>query len=129
MKCPSCGTESDGRFCPECGAPLADAQCARCASPLLAGARFCTNCGATARSGIGGTTGWYVAAGILVVMIGLVWVLTSRDRSGGDAATVQNGAAMQAAASNAPDAATGSAGASSGAPVSGSPPALTGTPR
>lgn len=125
MKCPSCGTDSDGKFCPECGAPLTDAQCTRCAAPLLPGARFCTSCGAAARSGLAGNTGWYVAAGILVVMIGLVWVLTARDRSGGDAATVQNAAASQGAA---PDAA-GAMPDLSAPSSAGSPPPLTGTPR
>ncbi|MEO5511687.1 MAG: zinc ribbon domain-containing protein [Longimicrobiales bacterium] len=108
MKCPSCGTETTGRFCPECGTPLSDAKCARCSATLVPGARFCTQCGHAARaSGLGGHTGWYVAAGVLVVMIGLVWILVASDR--------------------AKTAATGTnAGAGS---TNGSPPPLTGTPR
>jgi tetratricopeptide (TPR) repeat protein len=78
------------------------------------GARFCTQCGAAARSSIGGNTGWYVAAGVLVVMIGLVWILTARDRAPGMNAL--NGAAAVAPFA---DGATGDA----------SPPPLTGTPR
>jgi hypothetical protein len=128
MKCPSCGTESNGRFCPECGAPLADAQCAKCSAPLLPGARYCTQCGTPARSAIGGNTGWYVAAGVLVVMIALVWILTAKDRGAAVAGNDQGAESPFAAAPGAPDGAAG--GAPAGAdPGSGSPPPLTGTPR
>lgn len=69
-----------------------------------------------------------MAAGVLVVMIGLVWILTSRDRSGGDAATVGGNAnAPVAAQSGAQSGMTGQQGA--GDPTGGSPPELTGTPR
>lgn len=94
----------------------------RCAAPLEPGARFCTQCGAAARSPIGGNTGWFVAAGVLVVMIGLVWIITARDRSGGDAAMVQS------AQSTTPSAGIGDANAAA-APGSMSPPPLSGTPR
>jgi hypothetical protein len=117
MKCPSCGTESAGKFCGECGAPLADALCPKCSAPLLPGARYCTQCGAPARSAIGGNTGWYVAAGVLVVMIGLVWILTSRDGT----TAPPSSQAQQTAGSPAMGAAGGGG--------AGSPPELTGTPR
>lgn len=130
MKCPSCGSESSGKFCAQCGAPLADAQCVKCAAPLEPGARFCTGCGAPARSAIGGNTGWFVAAGVLIVMIGLVWILTSRDRSAGDAAiTAGNAAAPVAAGQGAAQSGAGAQPGSTVDPSLGTPPELTGTPR
>ena len=48
MKCPSCGTESQGRFCSNCAAPLQGAVCAACHSALTPGAKFCHRCGTPA---------------------------------------------------------------------------------
>lgn len=127
MKCPSCGTDSTGRFCPECGAPLADAQCVRCSATLQPGARFCTQCGTAARSAIGGNTGWYVAAGVLVVMIGLVWILTARDRTAADTGASASGAPTAPFAQGNASGADPTAGTSSTGSMS--PPPLTGTPR
>ena len=75
MQCPSCGRTSDGKFCPECGTALRDAACRSCGAPLAPGARFCTQCGAAtgadARAGStpGANRPWYVAAGVLLVLI------------------------------------------------------------
>jgi hypothetical protein len=82
MQCPSCGRESSGKFCPECGVPLAGAGCRACGAALDAGARFCARCGAPATAGAtapvagrnGRNTAWYVAAGVLVVLIIVILV-------------------------------------------------------
>ena len=119
MKCPSCGAVGDGRFCSQCGAPLGDASCTRCSAPLLPGARFCTQCGAAARaSSLGGNTGWYVAAGILLVMIAIVAIMSQRNPP--DVAVdppFDSGSAVRMGEVT---------GAGNGG---GSPPPLTGTPR
>lgn len=82
MKCPSCGTESQGRFCASCGASLRPANCAECGSKLDPGARFCTRCGhevgagspqrRTAGAGTGGNLPWYIAGGVLLVLIAVL---------------------------------------------------------
>ena len=48
VACPSCGTQSAGKFCAECGAALLGVQCATCRTPLTPGARFCHHCGTPA---------------------------------------------------------------------------------
>ena len=45
--CPSCGSQSAGRFCAGCGAHLRGASCTECGTRLASGARFCHGCGAT----------------------------------------------------------------------------------
>src|SRR4051812_16306642 len=109
MKCPSCGSESDGKFCPECGAPLAEAQCARCSAPLQPGARYCTQCGLAARSAVGGKTGWYVAFGVLVVMIPLLGIQQARIRSAGKVETPDSSQQTANAPMNGPFAGSGGA--------------------
>lgn len=82
MKCPNCGTQSSGRFCPSCGSSLKASQCAECGANLVPGARFCTSCGAEAGAGAGarartteaaggqsGNLPWYIAGGVLLVLI------------------------------------------------------------
>ena len=114
MKCPNCGTESNGRFCPQCGSALQSGHCTECGARLSAGARFCTQCGTPASGKKSASNlGWYITAGVLATLIVVVGVsiLFSRDR----------GTFMPQATSPATP-----------APMSGSggtPPPLTGTPR
>src|SRR5690606_41085873 len=79
MKCPGCGKESQGRFCSSCGTPLQGGHCGECGAKLAPGARFSTQCGTTtgggkARAKARGNEnlGWYVAAGVLVILIAAV---------------------------------------------------------
>jgi len=97
MKCPSCGVEASGKFCSSCGGSLKVEKCSSCGSSVSVGAKFCTNCGATApgagkkpkgrKSGVGGAKGgpgqtqvepvppgnanmaWWVAGVMLVVTL------------------------------------------------------------
>lgn len=64
VACPSCGTQSAGKFCAECGAALMGVQCAACSTPLTPGARFCHQCGAPAAAGAGGVRAEAVRAGV-----------------------------------------------------------------
>jgi hypothetical protein len=108
MKCPSCGTESDGSFCPSCGAPLTEAKCRACDAVLVPGARFCTACGEPVRPP-SSTLPWIVtgiALAALIVVL-LLPVLRPSPRSTGGA--VAAGPFVGGGA--------------------GSPPPLTGTPR
>ncbi len=46
VTCPKCGEKvANGRFCLNCGAPLAPSKCPKCGKPLVAGAKFCGECG------------------------------------------------------------------------------------
>lgn len=76
MKCPGCGKDSQGRFCSHCGTPLQAGLCAECGARLPSGVRFCTQCGTRVAGGAGGrprtgneNLGWYIAAGVLAVLI------------------------------------------------------------
>lgn len=116
MKCPRCGTESQGAFCSQCGTALQAGQCGSCGAKLAAGARFCARCGAPAAGGrrrASSNLGWYVTAGVLAALILVIGLSTlfSRDRG-----TFMPGAA-------APDAAAPMGGSG------GTPPPLDGTPR
>jgi len=53
MKCTACSAEipADGKFCPECGATVAQLNaCKLCGEMNIAGAAFCTGCGASMKS-------------------------------------------------------------------------------
>jgi hypothetical protein len=117
MKCPSCKTESNGRFCPSCGTPLAGANCPSCRAALAPGARFCTQCGRAVRAPTSSSSAslpWIIAAGAIIIAIAAVLIPSTR--GGGSAAN--NGAVMQ-----------GIAPFAGGAGATGQPPPLTGTPR
>lgn len=122
MKCPNCGTESDGRFCPACGASLRAASCTECGTKLEPGARFCTRCGheagavsrAQRSAGAGGNLPWYIGGAVLAVII-IVLLIPSIT---GDRDSIP-------ARGTAPFGATGAGGAAGG----GGPPPLEGTPR
>lgn len=123
MKCSNCGTESDGNFCPTCGTRLRPGHCPECGANLVPAARFCTRCGAsvsgaagsgTARSATSGNLPWYLAGGVLLLLIAILLVPALIDD---DAGTAQL-----------PSAGTFRGGAAGTAPA-GAPPPLTGTPR
>lgn len=117
MKCPTCGTESDGNFCPSCGASLLSSRCTECGANLVPNARFCTRCGSPAGAGVTGRSAsggggspnlpWYLAGGVLLLLIIILVVPMMSD--GGDVVAPGPFAAPNAAP--------------------GSPPPLTGTPR
>ena len=122
MKCPNCGTESNGSFCPSCGSSLKSAACTECGASLVPGARFCTRCGAaaggaTARTRAASASGsnpnlpWYIAGGVLLL---LIIILVIPMVTGDDGQTAQG-------PFSAPPGMSGAA--------SGTPPPLTGTPR
>src|SRR5512138_3809727 len=74
MKCPGCGKESQGRFCSHCGTPLQAGRCLECGARLPPGDRFCMQCGtrvgaARRTSNANSNLGWYIAAGVLAVLI------------------------------------------------------------
>lgn len=117
MKCPNCGAQSDGAFCSQCGAPLKGASCRGCQAPLIAGARFCTNCGtAINESGDGGKLPWIVAgAAVLALIAALAWPAR---RGGNDAPVADGRRPIEQMAPALP-----------GEEPSGNPPPLTGTPR
>lgn len=115
MKCPACGKESQGRFCSHCGAPLQPGNCAGCGAALAPGARFCTRCGtavagAPRRDTAADNLGWYIAAGVLVVLIlavGLPMVI-GRDRTPPPAGVpLSQGTAPTSTAGGAPGPLTG----------------------
>lgn len=121
MKCPSCGTESNGAFCAQCGTPLKGAKCRECNAALPAGARFCTNCGTSVTGKLAPRSSnmpWIVAA--LAVLVALSVLLRPAVLGKPDGATedgrvpinqVQDDAGPSSMASN------------------GSPPPLSGSPR
>ena len=46
VTCPKCGAKvKPGKFCLQCGAPLAPPVCPKCGKPVVAGAKFCPECG------------------------------------------------------------------------------------
>jgi hypothetical protein len=110
MKCPVCGTETDGKFCPECGTPLKSEGCPACQAPLLPGARYCTQCGKRVRARTR-TPLYLIGGGVLT--LGAIALIISL-RSGQPPATTSESAL-------APGPAPGA--------TPGSPPPLTGTPR
>lgn len=110
MQCPNCGKESEGRYCASCGAPLAGALCARCGGQLVAGARFCTNCGEGVRRGDRASFAMHHFAWIIagVAVLGIILISLPI----WDEPTPAGGFAPPASA-----------------PAMGAPPMLTGTPR
>ncbi len=132
MKCPNCGTESDGAFCPECGVNLEAGDCPSCGEPLQPGARFCTSCGEKigggrvpqpARAGGGFLTNlpWYVAGVAFVALATVLVVRSSRD----EGAAAGAGAPFAGGAAGA----MGGGAPAGGAVGGGAPGPLTGTPR
>lgn len=107
MKCSACQTEASGAYCPTCGAPLDGATCKTCEAPLIAGARYCTQCGDAVREREATVSTYVTSIVLLVLALGLII-----PRLGGDRA-----------ASNLSLQPTG------GAVGTGAPPPLTGTPR
>lgn len=121
MKCSHCGTESDGNFCPTCGTSLRPRDCSECGANLVPAARFCTRCGAavgrgaasgTTRSGQGSSLPWYLAGGVLLLLIAILLVPALVEDDSGTAQIPSAGTFP----------------AAGGAPA-GRPPPLTGTPR
>jgi hypothetical protein len=88
-RCPSCGSEAEGNFCRNCGASLGPRPCPSCRAPLAPGAKFCTQCGAPAVAGPGGTAAmpndrraWTIAAAASVVLLVVVLALVVRGNNG-----------------------------------------------
>ncbi len=81
MNCPVCHTETFGAYCQSCGAPAASASCGACKTTLLAGARFCTGCGAPVRA-TASRLPWYLAAASMAALI--VVLLFPAVRPGGN---------------------------------------------
>lgn len=120
MKCPSCGTESEGgTYCAECGAPLAGAPCPHCGASLVPGARFCTHCGEAVRTSASNLP-WYIA-GVAVVALIVTLLLPVLRGGPGNAGT---GSFADVGPNSGAAPATGSS-----AGVGGAPGPLTGTPR
>lgn len=121
MKCSHCGTESNGNFCPTCGTSLRPGDCPECGANLVPAARFCTRCGSavgtgaasgTTRSRRGSNLPWYLAAGVLLLLIAILLVPAFVEDDSGTAQIPTAGTFPTAG----------------GAPA-GTPPPLTGTPR
>ena len=108
MQCPSCGRSSDGKFCPECGTALRDAVCRSCGAPLTPGARFCTQCGAAtgapdhATANTGSNRPWYIAAGVLLLLIAALLVPMLVDTPDADAAAASGEAPFASDGSGTP---------------------------
>lgn len=121
MKCPGCGKESQGRFCSHCGTPLQAGHCDSCGAKLQPGTRFCTQCGAKtgaapaarARAAGNENLGWYVAAGVLVVLIAVIAAGMLLDRGGTSPGAGAPGGAVAPMA--------GSGGTGAPGPLTGSP--------
>src|SRR5688500_1583275 len=80
MLCPNCGAEAAGKFCASCGAPLDTQTCAACEAPLMAGARYCNQCGrpvagaraAAAHGAPSRNLPWYLLGASLLMIVGLL---------------------------------------------------------
>jgi len=83
MKCPVCTTESEGRFCPECGAAMKDVGCRSCSAPLVAGARYCTQCGQAAFASQPRLP-WIVAGIAMTALAAVMIMFVARGERGGD---------------------------------------------
>src|SRR5688572_12716046 len=117
MKCPNCGTNSNGAFCSECGTPLKGAKCRSCNAQLQGGANYCMSCGTPVRETSGGVTApvWYAAGAALVVLIAVVLLWPRGDNNTG----AESDGRMPI--SQIPEPTDDAA--------AGTPPQLTGTPR
>ena len=88
VTCPSCGNAATGKFCRHCGTTLtssASPGCGRCGAPLVAGARFCAQCGASSiapAAGVGRNDRltWFLAGGGVVALAGALALVLGRDR-------------------------------------------------
>lgn len=82
--CPACGTPASGKFCSNCGNPLGAQNCRYCQAELSPGARFCHRCGqptqrgATAPAAERDRLPWFIAGGVIVLLLGaIVFKVTS----------------------------------------------------
>lgn len=105
MQCTQCGAQARGRFCASCGASLENIACPGCGADIPPGTRFCTSCGSPARAGSGragggGATavappspgrgsdlGWWVAGGLLTVILVAGSIMLFLGDSGAESAT------------------------------------------
>ena len=126
MKCPNCGTESNGAFCSECGAPMKGAKCRECSAALVTGANFCTSCGTPVRGGAGATsnTPWIITG---VALVALIAVLLWPALSGRGSKSADEGRVPISQMENVQS--VGTQAESEDAGGGGSPPQLTGSPR
>ena len=74
--CPRCGDAATGRFCAGCGAPQRDVPCTSCGRTLVAGARYCNDCGSAASAASGATADRRNSAASLVKIVSVAAVLT-----------------------------------------------------
>src|SRR5689334_9173255 len=114
-KCPRCGETGTGHFCAGCGSALRDVSCAACNRPLVAGDRFCSNCGTPVSSATtgaaavdqplsgGAMTKFVVATAILMLVAYVAGQALGRRGDNGDTGATQAGNVGSASMRPAPD--------------------------
>lgn len=82
MECPICKAIATGAYCASCGSPLEGASCRGCMAPLLAGARYCTQCGEPVQRRRNGLALYVGGSALVVLLITLITVGGGRRAAG-----------------------------------------------